>query len=212
MTHGTHPKFDPKIHHRKFIRLQGYDYSQAGAYFVTIVTYQRDCLFGDVVNGEMRLNDFGKIADECWLAIPEHFPNVELGAYVIMPNHAHGVIVIRDDESASTVVASPLRQPSRAPRDQNAVHWGQSLGRTNLPFHIKSTRNTTPQASGSGIITNISSATNGRWTTSGDTSKPIPSNGTKTMKTHQIIGGKIHSTNKPLSRGLSKKEAAHLRS
>ena len=101
MTRDPHSKFDPNKHHRKSIRLQGYDYSQAGAYFVTIVTYQRDCLFGKIENEEMVLNDFGKIADECWRAIPEHFPNVELGAYVIMPNHVHGVIVISDDESAS---------------------------------------------------------------------------------------------------------------
>ncbi len=101
MTRDPHPKFDPNKHHRKSIRLQGYDYSQAGAYFVTIVTYQRDCLFGKIENEEMILNDFGKIADECWRAIPEHFPAVELGAYVVMPNHVHGVIVIRDDESAS---------------------------------------------------------------------------------------------------------------
>ena len=101
MTRDPHPKFDPNKHHRKSIRLQGYDYSQAGAYFVTIVTYQRDCLFGKIENEEMLLNDFGKIADECWLAIPEHFPNVELGAHVIMPNHVHGVVVICDDESAS---------------------------------------------------------------------------------------------------------------
>ncbi len=96
MTCDAHPKFDPKIHHRKSIRLQGYDYTQAGAYFVTIVTYQRECLFGKIENGEMVLNDFGAIADECWRAIPDHFPFVELGAHVIMPNHAHGMVVIND--------------------------------------------------------------------------------------------------------------------
>lgn len=97
MTRDPYPKFDPKIHHRKSIRLQGYDYSQAGAYFVTIVTYHRDCLFGQIENEIMVLNDLGIIADECWRAIPEHFPFVELGAHIIMPNHAHGIIVIHDD-------------------------------------------------------------------------------------------------------------------
>lgn len=101
MSGNAHPKFDPQKHHRKSIRLKGYDYSQAGAYFATIVTNHRDSLFGEVINKEMILNDFGKIADECWSAIPEHFPNVELGAYVVMPNHVHGIIVIRNDESPS---------------------------------------------------------------------------------------------------------------
>lgn len=105
-------KFDPQKHHRRSIRLQGYDYSSEGAYYVTIVTYQRDCLFGEILNGEtpqgddVFLSDFGKIADECWRAIPEHFPFVELGAYVIMPNHVHGIIVIRNDESHINVGAT----------------------------------------------------------------------------------------------------------
>ena len=90
-------KFEPKKHHRRSIRLQGYDYSPEGAYYVTIVTYHRDCLFGEIVNKEMILNDLGKIANECWPEIPQHFPFVELGAYVVMPNHVHGIIVINDD-------------------------------------------------------------------------------------------------------------------
>ena len=96
-------KFDLQKHHRRSIRLKGYDYSQAGAHYATIVAWRRECLFGEVVNKEMVLNEFGKIADECWRAIPEHFPNVELGAYVIMPNHVHGIVVIRANESPLTV-------------------------------------------------------------------------------------------------------------
>lgn len=88
-------KFEPQKHRRRSIRLPGYDYSQAGAYYVTIVTYHRDCLFGKIVNEEMILNDFGKTANECWRAMTEHFPFVGLGAYVVMPNHVHGIIVIR---------------------------------------------------------------------------------------------------------------------
>ena len=60
--------FDPQKHHRRSIRLQGYDYAQAGAYFVTMVTWQRESLFGEIQDGEMILNDFGKIAEECWRA------------------------------------------------------------------------------------------------------------------------------------------------
>ncbi|MCB0201526.1 MAG: hypothetical protein H6649_12290 [Caldilineae bacterium] len=83
--------------HRRSIRLRGYDYSQAGAYFITVVTHDRTCLFGQVVDGEMLLNAAGLEAEKCWLAIPEHFPFVELDAFVIMPNHIHGIIVITPD-------------------------------------------------------------------------------------------------------------------
>jgi putative transposase len=100
-------KFDPKVHHRQSIRLKGYDYSQAGAYFVTIVTWQRECLFGEIQNGEMKLNPRGEIADECWRSIPGHFQHVELGAYVIMPNHVHGIIVINDDIRRGTIYRAP---------------------------------------------------------------------------------------------------------
>ena len=89
-------KFDPKIHHRRSIRIPGYDYSQPGAYFITIVAYGRECLFGEIQNGIMRLSDIGQIADENWHVIPEHFPQVELSAFVVMPNHVHGIVVIRE--------------------------------------------------------------------------------------------------------------------
>lgn len=85
-------KYNPEIHHRRSIRLKGYDYSQPGAYFVTIVTHQRQCLFGEIVNNEMILNDYGKIAAQCWNDIPKHFPNAILDEFVIMPNHIHGII------------------------------------------------------------------------------------------------------------------------
>ena len=87
-------KFDPQKYHRRSIRLKGFDYSSAGAYYVTIVAQRRECLFGEVVNGDMMLSQRGKIADDCWREIPNHFPHVELGAYVIMPNHVHGIIYI----------------------------------------------------------------------------------------------------------------------
>ena len=111
-------KFDPQKHHRRSIRLKEYDYTQPGGYFITIVTYQRDCLFGEIVNGEMRLNDLGKIAGECWHAIPDHFPNVELGAHAIMPNHVHGVLVINDLTSVDTFPSERRGPRYRAPTEQ----------------------------------------------------------------------------------------------
>ena len=87
-------KYNPEKHHRRSIRLKGYDYSQPGWYFVTVVTYDRQNLFGHIENGKMILNDGGKIARKCWLEIPHHYPNVNLDEFVVMPNHVHGIIVI----------------------------------------------------------------------------------------------------------------------
>ena len=90
-------KYNPNIHQRRSIRLKGYDYSQAGLYFITICCENRSCLFGIVVDGEMIMNDAGKMADKCWMEIPNHFPNVVLHEYVIMPNHVHGIIELVGD-------------------------------------------------------------------------------------------------------------------
>ena len=89
--------YNPTIHHRRSIRLKGYDYSQAGLYFITICTHKRECLFGKIVGAEnilpeMILNSAGKIVNECWLEIPKHFPNAILHEHIIMPNHVHGII------------------------------------------------------------------------------------------------------------------------
>lgn len=84
--------YNPQIHHRRSIRLKGYDYAQVGLYFITICTKNREFLFGNIANGEMMLNDAGKIANECWLEIPNHFPNVFLHEFVVMPNHIHGIV------------------------------------------------------------------------------------------------------------------------
>jgi putative transposase len=91
------PKFDPQKHHRRSIRLPGYDYTQARAYFVTIVTHNRENIFGEVVDGEMRLNGFGEIAKREWERLPKQFKHIELGAFIIMPNHVHGIIIIHDN-------------------------------------------------------------------------------------------------------------------
>lgn len=81
---------------RRSIRLKGYDYSQAGLYFVTICCQDRICRFGKVVNGEMALNEYGQIAYNEWLKTPDIRKNVELDEFVIMPNHIHGIIRLMD--------------------------------------------------------------------------------------------------------------------
>jgi len=90
------PKYNPNIHHRRSIRLKGYDYAQAGLYFITICCQDRACLFGEIQNGEMVLNEYGTIARNEWIKTHEIRTNVELGEFVIMPNHIHGIIKIMD--------------------------------------------------------------------------------------------------------------------
>lgn len=88
--------YDSAIHHRRSIRLRGYDYSKAGAYFVTLCTQHRKRLFGDIVNGELRLNDKGQVIVNYWEWLAEAHGYILLDEYVVMPNHLHGIIVITD--------------------------------------------------------------------------------------------------------------------
>lgn len=88
--------YNPERHHRRSIRLRDYDYSSSGAYFVTICTHQRECLFGDEVNGDMQLNELGQIVESQWRQIPEHYPAIQLDEFIVMPNHVHGIICIND--------------------------------------------------------------------------------------------------------------------
>jgi REP element-mobilizing transposase RayT len=80
--------------HRRSIRLRGYDYTRSGAYYITVCTHDRLPLFGDVVNRVMMPIAMGHIVQRCWDAIPEHMPMVVCDAFVVMPNHVHGIIVI----------------------------------------------------------------------------------------------------------------------
>ena len=111
----------PDIPRRRSTRLPGFDYSQAGAYFVTIVTQGRLCLFGDVVDETVRLNDAGWMAHRVWESLPQRFSSVEVDYFVVMPNHVHGVIflnrpLLRAGERATTRVA-PTGQ-SRTPNNR----------------------------------------------------------------------------------------------
>jgi len=88
--------YNPTTHHRRSIRLKGYDYSQAGMYFVTICCQDKIYRFGKIENEAMVLNDFGKIAYDEWVKLQERYPNVLLDIFQIMPNHIHGIIVLND--------------------------------------------------------------------------------------------------------------------
>jgi REP element-mobilizing transposase RayT len=95
--------YNKNIHHRRSIRLKGYDYSQAGLYFITICVQDRKCLFGKIADGVMVLNDAGKMADNEWGKIPGRFTNVQLHEYIVMPNHFHAIMKI----VGATLVVAP---------------------------------------------------------------------------------------------------------
>jgi REP element-mobilizing transposase RayT len=88
--------YNPEKHHRRSIRLKGYDYTGEGAYYFTICCHQRRCLLGEINDGVMHLNLVGATVKAVWDSLPRHFPLIELDAFVVMPNHVHGIIVITD--------------------------------------------------------------------------------------------------------------------
>ncbi len=88
------------------IRLRKHDYASSGYYFITICTKNKKCLFGNITNNIMRLNDIGKIARKHWLEIPNHFPSVILDEFVIMPNHIHGILIIKHIETPNLGVST----------------------------------------------------------------------------------------------------------
>jgi putative transposase len=93
-------KYNPEKHHRRSIRLKGYDYTRSGGYFITICTHQKSCLFAAIANKQLVLNRFGHLASECWQAIPQHFPGVELDEFIVMPNHIHGILIMTNNRQA----------------------------------------------------------------------------------------------------------------
>ncbi len=94
---------------RQSIRLKEFDYTQAGAYFVTCCTLARECLFREIANGVMRMSRAGEIARACGVAMPRHFGNIQMGSFVIMPNHLYGILIITDlADSVGATHASPL--------------------------------------------------------------------------------------------------------
>ena len=104
---------DTKTLRRKSIRLKDYDYSQAGAYFITICTHERQALLGQIVDGRMQLNSLGEIVQAVWFALTEHYAHIHLGAFIVMSNHVHGIIEFKIEEAASSVGVSLKPTPTR---------------------------------------------------------------------------------------------------
>ena len=109
---------------RRLIRLPGHDYSKAGAYSVTICAKDRECLFGDIVNREMVLNNAGQMVETVWNELPKFYPRISTDAFQIIPNHIHGTIVITRSDAISSVGATPRSCP---PSRDNAT-IGQTQG------------------------------------------------------------------------------------
>jgi REP element-mobilizing transposase RayT len=113
--------FDARVHHRRSIRLRGYDYSHPGAYAVTVCTHLKRPVFGEIVEGEMVLNDAGQMVQETWEQMPSHYPDCGLDAFVVMPNHVHGIILI-------TATTGQARGPAPTSMSlQDLVHRFKSL-------------------------------------------------------------------------------------
>jgi len=122
-------KYNPDIHHRRSIRLKGYDYSSGGAYFVTVCVRDKLPLFGDVRHGEIKLNDAGRMIEKWWLELTNKFPSVETDELVVMPNHFHGILII--------VGADLCARPNRIEPGQNGVAQdGPDRMRSNQGTHI----------------------------------------------------------------------------
>ncbi len=120
-------EYNSKIHHRRSIRAQGYDYSRDSAYFVTICAQDMKCVFGNIERGEMRLNGAGEMVDFWWRELPNKFQNIRLDEFTVMPNHFHGILVVgailcnrpepvilNSDFDAGENIVSPLRKIQNA--------------------------------------------------------------------------------------------------
>lgn len=108
-------KYNPKIHNRKRLRMKGHDYSWQGLYFVTICCQDKIHRFGEVVNGEMILNEYGRIAHDEWEKLVDRFPNMQMDEFQIMPNHVHGIVVLKDMNEISDNAGAGL---APAPNDE----------------------------------------------------------------------------------------------
>jgi REP element-mobilizing transposase RayT len=102
---------NPQINHRRSIRLQEHDYSWAGLYFVTICVQNQKYLFGNILDGEMILNNAGQIALQTLLEIPQHFPATILHDHIIMPNHIHVILELIANNAVGANNYSPLQTP-----------------------------------------------------------------------------------------------------
>ena len=162
---------------RRSPRLAGFDYSQPGLYFVTVFTWGREPLLGEVVANEVQLSQAGRAALEVWEALPLRFPAVDLDAFVVMPNHIHGILVLGGNADLSPDPARPhLAAVMRAFKSVSGIQGNRALGRINQPFwqrsyHDHIVRNARELA----LIRQYIADNPARWETDVDNPSPIPS-------------------------------------
>jgi len=114
--------YNPQIHHRRSIRLQTYDYSREGAYFLTICIHDRLEMFGEIKNGKMCVDVRGEIVQAIWYTLPNRFPGIDIDHFVVMPNHIHGILIRTDlvvpnrEESSSSTTTNSLQQYRSSPK------------------------------------------------------------------------------------------------
>lgn len=144
------PIYNPQIHHRRSIRLKGYDYSQVGLYFITICCEDREYRFGNIENDKMILNEYGTIAYNEWIKLTERFSNFELDVFQIMPNHMHAIIALNavgagftpahnhNQNSAVGAGFTPTQNSTQNKPQNNDEIYGQSTNwqLQRLPLHI----------------------------------------------------------------------------
>ena len=130
-------RYNPDIHHRHSIRLREYDYSEAGAYFVTVCTQDRECMFGEIVDGEMKLNDAGRMVESTRDELTKHYPGVDVDAFITMPNHIHGILVFGNFVGAG----SPCPHPDgTTQKGAVTAPLRRSLGQAVAYFKYQSTK------------------------------------------------------------------------
>lgn len=136
--------YNPLIHNRQSIRLKGYDYRTSGAYFITLNTENRAPLFGEIKDGEMEMNEAGETIFEFWNQIPVQFPFVDLDAFVVMPDHFHGILIINEStvdvgvrfiDSVGERLIDSVGERFIAPRQDNESNKGGFSGLMNPMFH-----------------------------------------------------------------------------
>ena len=123
--------YEPDIHKRRSTRLDGYNYSHSGAYFFTIVTQNRCCLFGNVESDEMRQNTAGNMLNQTWRSLPIRFPSVILDSFIVMPNHVHGILIINQPLDRTAQLQTPSRpnhDGSNAPKLPTEPELGDVIG------------------------------------------------------------------------------------